>query len=367
MTRRSRWRAPAPLLAAALAADAAPVAAAPPPSVDAAPVSFSVPVPPPPPVAADLADLPLVGDKDGLLYVRDARDLFRLHPHARVDLDAHGFSGARVDDLRPSEAGVDLAPRFFMRRVRFELGGEAFRRFGFNVDLDLTANPAIDGARADGTRTLVALADAWGSADAGHGLRLTAGVFQALFSLENRTATSDLAMTERNVAVRGFAVPGGRVLGASARLGRRNLRDAFEDAPAITTGQGFALWRSTRVDSQARTPHLIPSSTQWAAGGEARLPVGGFAVRGEAYWVSRNTVEAPDGLEAAAVERTGRLQGLAWYVEQPRRRAGQQRRPHSAGLGRLRNAVGQAAQRPPATAHGRPRFDALRRVAHALH
>jgi hypothetical protein len=344
----------------AVAADASPAAPAAPARTD----------PEPPPI--DLRPLPLVGDKDGILYLRDPLDILRLYPQAQVDLDAHGSIGPHVDALPASEAGVDLAPRFFVRRTRLELAGEAFLRGTFDVGLDLAANPAIDGSRVDGNRTVVALANAWGELEAGRGLRLTGGVFPAPFSLENRTATSDLAMMERNIAIRGFVVPGGPVLGAaisgstrrervtwnagvfssetqspgdfvpyfdgigrftwqpwvnddagterlqigaSFRVGSRDPRDAHDDAPAINTGQGFAMWRPTRVDAFGRTLHIIPSSTQWAAGGEASLLLRGWGFRGELYYVSRNTHEAVDGLQAVDVERDGNLHGIGWYFE----------------------------------------------------
>jgi hypothetical protein len=325
-----------------------------------------------PPIVTDLQPLPLVGDKDGILYLRDPLDVIRLYPQAQVDLDGHGSIGAHVNTVPTSEAGVDLAPRYFVRRARVGLAGEAFLRTSFDVELDLAANPAVDGSRVDGNRTVVALANAWGQLEAGRGLRLTGGVFPAPFSLENRTATSDLAMMERNIAIRGFVVPGGPVLGAavsgsnrrervawnagiftsesqspgvfvpyfdgigrltgrpwvsddagterfeiggSFRVGSRSPRNADDDAPAINTGQGFAMWRPTHVDAFGRTLHVIPSSSQWAVGGEASLVLKSLALRGEIYYVSRNTHEALDGLQAVDVERDGNLHGVGWYIE----------------------------------------------------
>jgi hypothetical protein len=327
----------------------------------------------PPPITADLADPPAYGYKDGLIYLRDRRDLLRLYPHAQLDLDAHGFFGSRVDTLPAADAGVDLGTRFFVRRARLDLGGELLKRIGFNVGIDLAANPAIDGARSDGTQTRVALADAWVNIDAGRGLGLMIGVFQAPFSLENRSATSDLAMMERNVAIRGFVIPGGKALGivllgstqsetlhwdvgafgaesldpghferhfdamgrvytrpfgshteslirglqigVSARVGSRHPRDVTGDAPAITTGQGFALWRPTRTDGLGRTLHVIPSGTQASAGVELTVPIGALILRSEGYWVSRSTREAVEGFQSTNSERFGQLQGVGWYAQ----------------------------------------------------
>ncbi len=300
------------------------------------------------------------------------RDYVRLYPHGELDLDAHGFFGSRVGSLPAETAGVDMAPKFFVRRARLELGGELFERIAFNVGLDLAANPAIDGARVDGTQTRVALADAWASVDGGRGVHLMMGAFQAPFSLENRSATSDLPMMERNIAIRGFAMPGGRVLGAahggstqheilhwdtgafgaesitpgeferdfdgigrfvvkplaasasalrdlqigvSARAGVRNPRDRVDDVPSINSSQGFALWRPTHLDGAGRTLHVIPSGLQWSAGLELRIPIRAFVIRSEAYWVSRATREAIDGTQATNSERFGRIRGVGWYTE----------------------------------------------------
>lgn len=333
----------------------------------------------PPPITADLAPLPLAGIKDDLVYVRDKQDVVRLYGHAQVDLDAHAFYGSGVDSLSESEAGTDLSTRFFLRHARFDLAGEIVKRIAFDGGIELVANPAIDGASADGTRTVVALADSWVRFDAGRGLYVNLGVFQAPFSLENTTPLSELAMMERNVAIRGLVAPGGKALGASiggadrhqtlhwdagafgaetvsptdfeqhfdaigrvvarpwadgawhdprrspmrdfqiglsARAGTRHPRDVTGDISAITTGQGFAMWRPTRTDAFGQTLHVIPSSLQWSVGGELRWPIThGLVLSGEAYWVSRNTRESFDGLQATNTERIGNLSGLGWYAQ----------------------------------------------------
>lgn len=325
---------------------------------------------PAPPTTANLADPPLAGDKDGLLYLRDPSDRLRLYPRAELALDGHGFRGDNADTLSASDAGVDLGPRFFVRHARFELGGEVFKRLAFGASFDLVANPALDGAQADGRQTRVALVDAWGSVEAGRGLSLRMGVFQAPFSLENTTRTNDLALMEKNLATR-FVVPGQKVLGAaissasnrnvlrvdvgvfgaesldpgrfersfdgigrvsfhpvtsgvlrefqlglSARAGARNLRDSRGDLGAITSGQGFAFWRPTRVSADGRTLHVMPSTGQQALGVELRLPIfSNVFVRSELSWVRRNTRESFGGDENALSERRGTLDGFAWYAE----------------------------------------------------
>ena len=328
------------------------------------------PPPPAPPITADLDPLPPAGIKDGLIYLREQDDVFRLYPHAQLDLDAHSFFGVGTDTLTAQQAGVDLSTRFFLRHARFGLAGEIIQRVYFDFGAELVSNPAIDGARVS-VDTKVAIADAWGKFDAGRGLSLTLGVFQAPFSAENRTAVTDLAMMERNIASRGFITPNGKVLGAaiggtsqhdvvrwdggvfgadttntvdyethfdamgrvtmkpfanshgeardfqfgaSLRGGTRHPRDVTGDAPAMTTGQGFAMWRPTRIDAAGQTLHVIPSGAQWAAGAELSWPFCGFEVRGEAYYVSRQTRESPDG-KSAVTSRLGEMYGVGWQAE----------------------------------------------------
>lgn len=326
-----------------------------------------------PPTTADLDPLPPAGIKDGLVYLREQNDVFRLYPHALLDLDAHAFFGSGVDSLTAQQAGVDLQTRFFLRHARLDLAGEIIQRVFFDAGAELVSNPATDGASAHGLDTKVVMSDAWAKLDAGRGLNFTLGVFQAPFSLENRTAASQLAMMERNIASRGFITPNGKVLGASmgganqhdvvrwdvgafgadttntvdyethfdaigrvtfrpfansngsaardfqfgasARAGTRHPRDVTGDAPAITTGQGFAMWSPTRLDAAGHVVHVIPSSLQWAAGGEVRWPFCGFELKGEAYWVSRNTRESLDGQQASITERLGQMSGVGWYAE----------------------------------------------------
>ena len=329
--------------------------------------------PPPPPILTELDDPPLLGESNGLIYLRDRRDLIRLYPHAGLALEAHGFFGSRVSELRADEARVDLGPRFFVRHARFELGGELGKRLAFGAALELRANPAIDGARDDARDPDAALDDAWGYLDAGRGLGIMLGFFQAPFSLENRTATSELAFMERSVAVRGFAVPAPKVLGAaftgstyqgvlnwtagafgaeaitpgepdrsfdvigrlsweplaadeqaesirglhfgfSLRAGTRNPRDTTSDAPAITTRQGFALWRPTHFDGTGNRVHVRQTGTQGAVGMELRIPTKYLTLRSEAYYATRDTREAVDG-EPLGFERGGRVHGVSGYVE----------------------------------------------------
>jgi len=358
-------------LASAVALGQVPIA---PPASEARPVPASGEAEAPaPPVLADLDEPPLFGDTGRLVYLRDRRDFIRIYPHARLDTEAHGFFGSRVSSLRADQAGVDLGPAFIVRHARFELGGEALERLAFDFAFDLVENPALDGARADARKTRVGLDAAWTYIDAGRGLGLMMGVFQAPFSLENRTQVSELAFMERSVATRGFAVPASRVLGASLegstylrqlswsvgafggealgtgsmdrsfdgigrvsyqpfithaswplqglelgvslRAGTRNPRDNHSDAPAITTRQGFALWRPTRVDADGQTVHILQTGTQRGIGLELRLPSKCLTLRGEGYYMNRQTRETLEPAASTPGLRGGSISGFAGYVE----------------------------------------------------
>jgi hypothetical protein len=356
-----------------LRADAEPLPAATPAPAPAATTPPAPPAPPAPPITADLREPPIYGYKDGRFFLRDRRDYVRLHPHAQVALDAHGFFGKGVDTLPAEVAGVDLATRFFVRRARFGLGGELLARIVFDVGFDVAASPALDGAVAGGASRTVALDDAWVDLNVGRGVQLMGGVFQTPFSMENRTALGDLPKMERNIAIRGFAVPGGKALGVdlggaaqhdmlhwdvgvfgaenvapgqfqrhfdaigrfyarpladrpksplralqlgmSARAGTRHPRDVRDDMPAINSAQGFPLLRPTHLDRLGRTIHVIPSGGQYAIGLELRIPSGGWDFRSEAYYVSRGTRESIEGHQATHTERLGLLRGVGWYAE----------------------------------------------------
>lgn len=326
-------------------------------------------LPEPPPLLVDPADPPLVGDQHGLLFFRDRRDFIRLYPHAELALDAHAFMGPGTTSVPTEVAGVDLGPRFFIRHSRFALHGEIFKRLAFAASMDLVANPALDGARADGSHSHVALVDAWGSVDAGRGLGLRIGVFRAPFTLENSTATSDLPLMERNMATR-FLVPAASVLGAtmnvvtnervfrsdvgifgaeslspgdfqrtfdvigrlslrpfadgvgkdfevsvSGRYGTRNPRDNTSDVGAIASARGYALWRPTRTLPDGTTLHSVNAGTTWGTGLALRWPISALIVRAEVAFVSRDTHEGSFMQESFVSDRAGELYGVGWYTE----------------------------------------------------
>jgi Phosphate-selective porin O and P len=202
-------------------------------------------------------------------------------------------------------------------------------------------------------------------------LNFLVGQYNVPFSMANRTQDAYISWIERPLPVRGFAVPSskdiggmvwgevgdgvlnyevgvfggdgrnrpsvdsrvdaiGRVfvypmaqgnqgrylqIGVSGRHGDRDPASVGYDYPAITTGQGFVLWKPSYTDSLGRTIHVVPSGAQNAIGGEARIRLGSFAFQGEGYYVSNNTREAVDGFQLTNTERLGRISGFGWYAQ----------------------------------------------------
>jgi hypothetical protein len=93
---------------------------------------------PVPPAAAN--EPPLAGWHDGLFCLRDASDNFRLYVQGRVHVDALTAFGPGVGSLGPDS---DITSRLTLRRVRPELSGEFFKRWQWQLSVDL-APSAID-------------------------------------------------------------------------------------------------------------------------------------------------------------------------------------------------------------------------------
>ena len=375
--------------------------AAPPPPVVALPVvplaSASQPVVSPlPPGVIDPSryDEPaLAGYHDGF-YFRDRSDTFRLFPRAQIFLDANTFFGPGVAGLSTVDGGTALAPRFYARRIRPEIGGEITRYVRFLLGVDFGGQavtntngatqqsaasvgkaPTADSARyaaVEASGPAATPANCWIDLSFLPELHVMLGQYQAPFSMENRTADNVTPWMERNLAIRGFVVPtgkeigatvwgdfGGRLLsyevgvfsgdgqnrpqvdrdadvmgrvfsrpfsggsgplaraqiGASGMMGIRDNAAVAYDLTAITTQQGFTLWSPTYKDSKGRLVHVLPSGAQRAVGGELRLPFSRFELRGEAYYVARNTREALDGYVVTNTERLGQLRGVGWYAQ----------------------------------------------------
>lgn len=223
-----------------------------------------------------------------------------------------------------------------------------------------------------------ALADVFLNYSVCNCLNFMVGQYDVAFSMENQTSDNTTSFMERSLGIGGFAIPSkkdtglmvwgelldgrlayglemltgdgqnrpqvdsqldfsGRVftrplfgsdsplaklqLGISARTGQRDPKLVGYDYPAISTNQGYQLWQPTYKDSLGRTIHVLPSGSQNVIGGELRLPISIFDLRGEAYYVQNNTREAVDGYQLGAdadgkpyTERLGAMKGVGWYA-----------------------------------------------------
>lgn len=350
------------------------------------------PIPLPPPKlfpaepAAEQSEAPLVGVQGNRFYLRTDDDWLRIYPGGRLRVDTFATLGPGMDELSPAAGAAALDMQIVLRRVRFELSGELFQRLAFTMGFELGGQRlGVDDLGSPTARFAPALATSGDLLPAEMSLsyrvrpwlNATVGQFNVPFSMANRTREYATPLLERNLAIRGFAVPhnkdlgatvwgeledrvfayevgvfagdganrvsadarpdfAGRVfarplassgscsfarlaqIGVSGRYGSRDQDAVDYDYPAIATNQGFVLWQPGYEDSYGRLNHVIPSGHQWAVGGELRLPFdlpAGRAIdlRGEAYYVSNDTREAVDGYQQTHTERFGRMKGLGWY------------------------------------------------------
>lgn len=385
----------------------APSSAPPKPPAPGSPSLMPAPPPAPPPAfplepevrAAVRESGPPLAGYHGAFFIRDPNDNFRFYPRGRLHLDFHSFFGKGVNGehgIKAEDGGNALKNRLFLRRARFELAGELFSSWSFNMAVEVggqplsnangkieTAagsagqNPSADSARfapVQAVAPAAILADNYINYSFCKCLNFMFGQYNAPISMENRSSNIVVTWQERNLAIRGFVFPTNKELGATVwgELGERNLiyefavlagdgqnraqvDNSFDFAgrifarpfakagkkhllekahigmsalwgdrdqafvgynyPAITSGQGFSLWDPRYRDSQNRIVNVIPSGSQRIVGGEFRLPISKFEVRGEGYYVANDTREALDGFQLTNSERLGRIKGAAWYAE----------------------------------------------------
>jgi hypothetical protein len=354
------------LPAASASAEAGAVATpAPPAAVPAA-------APPEGELAAERIDL--VGWHDAF-FLRDAHDVFRFYPHLLVEADFYSSFGPGVSRVPPSDTATDLKPRLSLRRAQIGFDAELLRRWSVTAIMELGGQAVA--STAAGVQTVAsapAPADVFIGYSACACFNVQLGQLDVPFSMANRTPDDVYPLLERPVAIRNFVVASqrdvggiiwgelgprvfayelgvfggsgqnrpaldaspdvlGRVfvrpfagggtsdlekhtqIGVSARHGDRDPRSIAYDSPAITTGQGFALWEPRYTDSLGRLVHVIPAGAQDQIGGELRLQVGRFALQTEAYYVVDDTREALDGAELTSTARSGRMLGTGWYAE----------------------------------------------------
>lgn len=171
---------------------------------------------------------PLAGWHNGLVYVRDYHDNFRVYLQGRAQIDAYTYFGPGVSDTA-------LKPTIFLRRIRPEITGELFHRWSFMIagDFGATAldNPkgtnevsaAAPGktptdssgkyASAQTTRFQAAPTDVYLNFRAHSLFNAQVGQFDAPFTMENRTSDKYLPFMERSLAVRALGIPTNKEIG----------------------------------------------------------------------------------------------------------------------------------------------------------
>lgn len=184
---------------------------------------------------------PLAGYHQGVFYLRDARDRFRLYPMGRLYTDALVTLGRGVADL---PQGSSLSPGIFIRRGRLELAAEAgpfqvliMGEFGPSgvdnpagrtdtLDCSTTIRARQCDERAStiaATPSRAAIVNAFVNyAGFGPWLNLLIGQVRVPFGLENRTGDGSTPFLERSIPARISALGTGREIGIMAWGEARN-------------------------------------------------------------------------------------------------------------------------------------------------
>ncbi|HEX7664868.1 MAG TPA: porin, partial [Polyangiaceae bacterium] len=194
-------------------------------------------IPPPPNVAPGAQGVSPTGKAgwyDGIFFLRDADDNFRLYVQGRVHVDFASYFGPGLGQLSP---GNELKSTFFLRRVRPELSGEFFHRWQWQLSAELgpSATDNLGGTSAgrncapDASGALVctdqssaietgsvkpAPTDAFINYIAHPLLNFQVGQFLYPFSFENRMSDNTTPFIERSLPVRNIAYPNLRDIGA---------------------------------------------------------------------------------------------------------------------------------------------------------
>jgi len=364
--------APPPPETATLGAPAATGTAPQPPANSAAEVSPAAPVVP---VAANAAgsapdsDPGTAGVHQGVFFIRDRKDVFRLYVQGRAMFDFYSFYGPGVTHVS------SLNPTFLLRKVRLELGGELYRKVQWFFGGDFGMGSTALGANQT-VAVRAAPADVFVNYKAHPLLNVEVGQFDLPFTAETRTADKFLPFMERSVPVRiigkGNAKDSGLMLwgnldkrkfayavslvqgdgmnrpnvdhrfdlvarayvrplassdspvrdlqlGASIRRGSRDSKLVNYDYPAMTTAGGYTFWKPTYgAAASANNPqgqtHVIPSGAQTLAAAEFRLPATWFDFTFEGLYGSENTREAQDANLSQSL-RTGTLTSWGYYAQ----------------------------------------------------
>jgi hypothetical protein len=187
------------------------------------------------PPAPAAVETPLAGYHDGLFYLRDRTDAFRLYVQGRVHVDFNGWLGPGVSSL---DASTPLRPTLFLRRVRPEIAGEFFHHWQWQISVDLASssddNPAAKVASLNcgvdptsGAQTCTpqtnpvqaplqkpAPTDAFVNYIGSSWLNVQVGQFLLPFGMEARISDNTTPFLERALVVRNLAAPFTRDIGA---------------------------------------------------------------------------------------------------------------------------------------------------------
>jgi phosphate-selective porin OprO and OprP len=176
----------------------------------------------------------LAGFHNGLFYLRDRSDVFRLYVMGRVHVDAIGWLGPGVTSLGPDSA---LKTTIQLRRARPEIGGEFFQDWQWLLSVDLaptasdnpaarsasrscTVDPSGANACADVSSPVEAalqrpgLTDAFVNYGPSPWANVQVGQYLLPFTMENRVSDNTTSFMERSLVARGLGAPNTRDLGA---------------------------------------------------------------------------------------------------------------------------------------------------------
>lgn len=196
----------------------------------------AVPTPIPPPVTPlDPMSAPVSGFHNGLFYLRDHKDVFRLYVMGRVHVDGVSFYGPGISQLGPDSA---LKTTLQLRRARPELAGEFFNDWQWSLSVDLAPtsndNPAAKTASrscsvnpttsaetcTDVTNPVEAPLQRPAATDAfiNYGptpwTNIQVGQFLIPFTMENRVSDNTTPFLERTMVSRSLGTPFTRDIGA---------------------------------------------------------------------------------------------------------------------------------------------------------
>jgi hypothetical protein len=189
----------------------------------------------PAPVAANEGEPSLAGWHEGLFYLHDREDYFRLYVQGRVHVDSLSYFGPGVRNLPADQA---LKSSFSLRRARLELSGELLQNkfqwslageFGPTSTDNVGARNAAQDCSVDpttGVQTCTSRAgtveaplqktiitDAFINYAASPWLNIQAGQYLVPISLENRVGDNGTPFLERSMPVRLLAAPNTRDIG----------------------------------------------------------------------------------------------------------------------------------------------------------